>query len=290
MKRLLVLWGAALCLLPLLQAHTLFLKRDTFFIDREGPIAVRLLNGDFERSENTIDRDRMTDVSIVGPSGNRQHPGRALWFDRDPETILEFEASGPGTYLIGVSTSSSLIELSAGEFNEYLEHDGILDVLELRRREERLGEGAVERYSKHVKAVMQSGESLTSGYSLELGYPVEIVPLQNPYSLRAGGLFRARILKEGAPLAGQLVYAGFEPSGVHGNHEYEISDQHHGETGGSREHSTELQARSDSDGIVEFRLSESGLWYIRFINMVVSDAPGIDYQSNWATLTFEVRQ
>ncbi len=46
---------------------------------------------------------------------------------------------------------------------------------------------------------------------------------------------------------------------------------------------------TDSDGIARIRLSSGGRWYVKFVNMVRSTATELDYESKWATLTFEVR-
>lgn len=43
-----------------------------------------------------------------------------------------------------------------------------------------------ERYSKHGRAVFQVGDARTEDYRRPLGYPVEIIPRQNPYDLRVG--------------------------------------------------------------------------------------------------------
>ncbi len=289
MKKVIFLFVVVLCLGTVSQAHTLFLKLDSFFIDPESPAEIRLVNGTFDRSENTITRDRMTDVSIIDPEENRYHLGKSLWRDDGLETVLDFEASAPGTYLFGVSTNTSMIDLEAEEFNEYLEHDGVFDVLEARKREGRLGEDSTERYSKHVKALIQAGDVLSTNFSAELGYPVEIVPLQNPYALSEGDIFRARVLKNGKPLAGQLVYAAYEgfippdDNSRQPSHDFSgMVEEHDG-------HTEPVETRSDQDGIIEFRLSGTGRWYVRFINMVEINEPGINYESNWATLTFEIK-
>jgi hypothetical protein len=45
--------------------------------------------------------------------------------------------------------------------------------------------------------------------------------------------------------------------------------------------------RSDADGIASVTL---GMWYVKFINTARLDGdPAADYESKWATLTFEVR-
>ena len=61
-------------------AHTMFLKLESFLLEPSSKVTVQLINGDFDLSENAISRDRMLDVSIVGPSG-RTHPPKSAWRD-----------------------------------------------------------------------------------------------------------------------------------------------------------------------------------------------------------------
>ncbi|MCH8276266.1 MAG: DUF4198 domain-containing protein [Bacteroidetes bacterium] len=233
-----------------------------------------LINGTFDKSENIITRDRMTDVSIVLPDNSKIHPDTSQWRDSNNETVLDFKTAAPGTYVIGVSTFSKIIHLEAKDFNEYLKHDGILEVLELRKQNNELDKDVSERYSKHVKAILQAGDMQTSNYATQLGYPAEIVPLQNPYNLSENDIFKAQILKNGKRLVNQVVYASYE--GYHRHHE-------------EGSHDESVQTRSDQEGVVEFKLSGTGRWYIRFINMVQLKDSEINYESNWATLTFEIR-
>ncbi|MFH1965058.1 MAG: DUF4198 domain-containing protein [Acidobacteriota bacterium] len=288
-KKIIFLFVVVLCLGAVSEAHTLFLKMDTFFVDSEGQASVYLVNGTFDKSENTVKRDRMADVSIVIPGGERTHPENALWRDVGMETFLDFQTSGPGTYVVGVSTYTLMIELTADEFNEYLHHDGVDDVLEARKNGGRLGEDATERYSKHVKAIIQVGDELSADFSAELGYPVEIVPLQNPYTLTEGEIFRARVLKNGKPLSGQQVYASYEGFTPPEDQPLFHGQDHHSAFEDHDRHMEPIETLSDRDGIIEFMLSGTGRWYVRFINMIEINEPGIDYESNWATLTFEVR-
>jgi len=260
------------------RAHDLFLKLDRYSLPAETKVSIALLNGTFDRSDNVITRDRMSDVRIVGPSagddGDVVRPDAADWRDVGDTSILDFETGGAGTYVIGVSTKSRVIELSAEDFNAYLEHDGVLDVLERRRSNGRLDASARERYSKHVKAIYRVGDAATDAWKSVFGYPVEIVPLADPTALAAGDTLRVRILRSGKPLAGQLVYASHE-----GHHE-------HDEAGG---HVEAVRTRTDESGIATIEVGTSGVWYVRLIHMREVDEPDIDYESNWATLTFAAR-
>ena len=97
------------------QAHDMFLKLPSFFLEPGSEAVIALLNGTFDHSENAIARDRMIDVSVVGPDGT-VHPPESAWEDRaaygsDPDSVdtsfLTFETGSSGTYAIGVSTSTS---------------------------------------------------------------------------------------------------------------------------------------------------------------------------------------
>ena len=264
-------------------AHTLFLKLDSFFLEPNSTAMVALFNGDFDKSENAIARDRMLDVSVVGPGG-AVHPPESAWRDSavfhwSPDSVdtalLTFETGDPGTYLIGVSTAARVIALSAEDFNEYLVHDGITDLIEQREAAGRTNEDATERYSKHVKALVQVGDARSGQWEHELGYPVEFMPLGNPYELGVGDELRVRFLRAGAPVANQLVYANYEG--------------HHGHDAAG-EHVEAVTTRTDGDGVATIPLSGKGRWYVRTIHMAeTTDEADVDYESNWATLTFQVR-
>lgn len=254
-----------------LAAHDLFLKPDSFFAAPGATISVRVLNGTFSKSENAVARDRLRDISVVTSDGVT-HPDTSEWDDRTDTTtsVLRVRVGPSGTYVIGASVRPRELNLAAKDFNAYLASDGVPDVLEARRRNDELGMPARERYSKHVKAVVQVGDRRTDAYDTALGYPAELIPLDNPYALRRGGTLRVRALVEGEPVANQSVIAGGRtPSGAR---------------------IAQRSVRTDSAGIARIRVSSRGAWYVKFIHMERATADTtIDYESKWATLTFGVR-
>ncbi len=279
-KKTLLTLAAFLLLVGSLYAHDMFLKLTTYFLAPHTDATIALFNGTFDKSENVVTRDRMQDVRIVGPGDEAVHPDTAQWREKDNTTWLDFKTGAPGTYVIGVSTLPRFIDLSAEEFNAYLEHDGVLDVLEARKREGTLDKPARERYSKHVKAIFQVGDQRTDAYQHRLGYPIEIVPLKNPYALGVGDTFEVLVLKEGQPVADQLVYASYE-----GYHSHDEAGEHD-EAGG---HAEAVKTRTDEDGVARIELLHAGQWYVRLIHIVAADEEEVDYESNWTTLTFEVK-
>lgn len=251
----------------LLLAHDLFLKLETYFVPPNTAVRVAVLNGTFSSSEGAVTPDRLLDLSMVGPTKRRAIP-RQAWKPAGDTTWLDVKTGAPGTYLIAASLSPRQIVLSGGDFNSYLKEDGIPDVLDARTRNGELGRAVRERYQKHVKALLQVGEVRTNAYRTVLGYPAEIVPLGNPYQSRIGDTLAFRALVDGKPAVNQLVIAGGERDG----HAME-----------------EVRVRSDTTGVARFALSGPGKWYIKFIRMVPVSGDSVNYESKWATLTFEVR-
>lgn len=255
---------------PLL-AHEMFLKAQEYVTAPNSDQLARLVNGTFDKSDNSISRDRMADVSIAVNGRVTTPPGKA-WYDEDSSSYLRYHTGESGTYVLGVSTRPSIITLSREDFIEYLRHDGILDTLAAFEKGSELAE-VRERYSKHVRAIVQVGEERTADHSMPLGYPVEILLDQNPYDLQVGDELSFRVLFMGEPADDQIVrvsydgYAEGTPDGQ-GN---------------------PYNLRTDQAGRAHFTVSEAAVWYIALIHMQRVDDGEVDYESNWATATFEVR-
>lgn len=254
-------------------AHEMFLKPVVFYMPANARLTVDLFNGTFGKSENPITRDRMADVSVM-VGGKRTHPAPAQWRDDKVSSHLALKLGGPGTYAIGLSSRPKLLTLPAKEFDAYLKHDGVEDVLAQRQRDKPAPVPVTERYSKHVRAVVQVGKALTDDASRPLGYPSELLLLQNPASLKAGSTLTFRALLHGKPLANQIVYGSYE--GFHG----------HDARGG---HINKVKLRTKADGTASFRIDRAGKWYLTMISMRRVNEPKITYESNWSTVTFQVR-
>ena len=126
-----------------------------------------------------------------------------------------------------------------------------------------------ERYSKHVKAIFQVGDKRPDTFKTPLGYPGEVVPVTNPYSLKVGDTFEFVCLKDGKLIANQFVMTGFDDGTKF--------------TAGEN-------VRADSNGVARVKLTTAGKWYVKFIYMTRMDQPKLDYESKWASLSFAVRR
>ena len=90
----------------------------------------------------------------------------------------------------------------------------------------------------------------------------------NPYKLRSGSTIDILCLKDGKPLANQFVMSGRESEG---------------------KIVAASSVRSDKKGIARIELTAAGKWYVRFINMTRLTDPKTNFESKWATLTFEIK-
>jgi hypothetical protein len=270
MRRLIPPFAAALALVALAavaSAHDLFLRLDSHFVPPKTAVLIRVLNGTFLKSEGSVQRNRLREITLAAHGTHRQMDTSA-WSDTSKTiSTLTLQTGEPATYVVGASVKPRLIALSAKEFNEYLEHDGVPDVLAARRRNGELGKPAKERYHKHVKAILQVGSVRTDDYSATFGYPAELVPMSNPYVASVGQVLAFRCLVDGAPAIRQYVVAGYDRG-----------------TGAVAERGY----RADSSGVVRVPITRRGKWYVKFIHMEpVKDS--VDYESKWASLTFEIR-
>ena len=269
MRKSVVVLGA-LCLggVTALAAHDMFLKLQSYFLPENTAVVVPLLNGTFTTSENSIDRNRIADISLITPEG-RSRFDTATVTARGDSTFFRITTGRSGTSVFGVSTHPNRLKISGQEFTAYLEEEGLTEVIAARREAGISGDSASERYSKHVKAIVQVGNERGDGYAAVLGYPAEVIPLENPYLQKPGGTLGVRALVRGVPVEGLVLLAG-------------------GRTpGGARLPLQRL--RTGKGGEATISIARRGLYYVKFISMVRQVAGETDYVSNWATMTFQVR-
>ena len=258
-----------LTLFFLLSSHELFLKSDSYFFEENSLGELYLFNGTFDESENVITRDRIINPKILGPNYDLK-PSSDDYYDKGEITFIKFKTGNAGTYVAGVSTKPRAIELSGEDFTTYLEHEGLTEVISDRKTKGTSNQVANEKYSKHVKAIFQVDERRTNDFSTQLDYPIEFIPLKNPYTLSVGDIMSFKLLYFGEPLGNQTVHVSSRKN---------LNEK-------SKE---ETSLRTNKKGEVSFTIGNGGHWYIATIHMLESNEENFNYESNWATLTFEIK-
>jgi hypothetical protein len=245
-------------------AHDLYLMPETFRPRPGQTIEVAFHNGDaFPQSESGVAVSRLRDTNLRGrtetvPLTNLQETRQ--------KTTAQVRVNKEGCLLLTGRTLPRRIELAPEKFESYLKGEGLGEVIDWRKANGESSKPGRERYSKYVKSLLQSGPC-DEYYQSVVGFVIEIIPEQNPYGKRPGSQLPIQILFRGRPAAGLKV---------------EVSVFANGRT------STQAAGVSDSHGRVQVPLAASGIYRLHVIKMERREAPEIDWESFWATLTFEV--
>jgi uncharacterized GH25 family protein len=112
-----------------------------------------------------------------------------------------------------------------------------------------------------------SPTAVNEGYKHAVGLPIEIVPEKDPLSLKSGEALPVRVLLRGEPARDLAVLAESSRPGYSTNHEV---------------------GRTGADGRIAIPVA-AGQWRLHTIHMERSANPDAEWESFWATLTFEVR-
>lgn len=195
----------------------------------------------------TIEGIRVDGKRVVG---NVEVPGRA------------------GSLILSAHTSPNFISLEPGKFLDYLKDEGLAEVIRWRSDHREDKKASRERYSKFAKAILVSGAPDDS-YKQALGFPIEIVPEANPYTLHAGSRLPVRVVFRGKPAPGLQLEAAWADGG---------------------KSKTTVIGRTDSEGRISVPLAATGKWPLHSLLMErCAELAVADWESFWASLTFEIR-
>lgn len=195
-------------------------------------------------------------------SGPRPIPGRT---GGNPAGLLRVTA--PGLLVLGYHSNPSMVDQEADKFNAYLKEEGLDAALALRASRKESGKGVRETFARCAKSLLLSGAVTDAQTDRTLGFPLELVAERNPYALRGTETLPVRLSYEGRPLAGALVVAMNKLNPAE-----------------------KITARSGADGRVRLRLRPGGMWLVKAVHIVPGAAgTDIDWNSYWASLTFEMK-
>jgi uncharacterized GH25 family protein len=264
----------ALISLVVLSSHSLFIKLKSFYLKPNTETLIYLYNGTFDESHSTLARNRMIDVSLINPGDKIIHPDTSAWYEKNKQTILSIRTGKEGTGVFGISTLPRINEYTPEVFVENMKHEGLLEVLAARKKAGEDSKNVTKKYSNHVKAIFQIGDKLSEDYKTVLGYPIELIPMVNPYFLNVGDQLSMKLLINGKPMPNIMVYASF-------------NDKHGYAKDGSPLDA--FKVRTNSNGVVNIKITDTGHWYFRTVYLVKNPKNDSDYISNTASLTFEIR-
>ncbi len=160
------------------------------------------------------------------------------------------------------------IESTYDQFVQFLEHEEAVALLERARRVP--GDRLMRRrYARNLKALVRvDGADVEGLHSRRVGQDLEILLLDDPWSLEAGATLGVRVLSGGEPLEGEWVRRFVATGG-----------------GG-----VEVQAaRTDGEGTARIPVDASGLWVLRVALVRPGSEPDkADWDTRYATFSFQV--
>jgi uncharacterized GH25 family protein len=260
--------AAVLALLagPALRAHDFWIEPSAFRPAIAQRLSVRLRVGqEFKGDPVPRDLGLLKRFVLVGPSGETVVAGVP---NTEPAGFLSIPA--PGLYTIVYTSNPEPVQLDAKKFNDYLSQEGLETIRELRAQRGQSEAPDREIFSRCAKALILAGggEATTgaSGWNRELGLRLELIPGANPYMLTDGQVLPVRLLYGGKPLQGALVTAFTK-----------------------EQPAAKISARSDAKGRVALKIDRPGIWLVKSVHMIPAPREsGADWESIWASLTFEV--
>lgn len=170
-----------------------------------------------------------------------------------------------GMHLVGYRSNNSYLTQEPQKFLEYLKEEGLEQIIRIRAGRGESQKPSREFFARCAKALVVSGGGPRAGFDRVLGFTLEIVPERDPEAWQAGSDLVFRIVYEGMPLPGVLIVAMPQS-----------------------EPSRKLTARSDAGGRAVFRLPHAGIWLVKAVQMIRFNGGKADWQSFWASLTFEI--
>lgn len=220
---------------------------------------------DFPHSVHALDPKTFVKRIVMGRDG-KTLPLDTLGIERKSGR-LGFTPKEAGIYIAGVETAPKIVRLEAGDFNQYLVHDGLPQVYLQRVEDKTLNEAAVERYTKFPKAIVNVGGG-KGDPCRELGLALEIIPERDPLHLTIGETLWVKVLFQGKPLPDAMVG-------------WNLSDD------GKLPRGT---TRTDAKGRALIPIGRIGLMTLRLTHLTRPKTKDYEWESFWATLTFRIEK
>jgi len=196
---------------------------------------------------------------LHGSAAERPIVGRA---GADPAGIA-FIAEG-GLHWIGYQSNPYPVALEGPKFEDYLRDEGLERIIDARKKNGQSAAPGRERFYRCAKALLDTPG--VGAFDAPLGFTLELVPRKNPYAMKSSGDLPLALTFRGKPIANVLVVA--------------MSKE---------DPAKAVRARTDAKGRVTLPLAHAGFWLIKAVHMEAAPADaGVDWESWWASITFEL--
>jgi hypothetical protein len=245
--------------------HDLYLRPRLFRFTPGQAGTVEFHNGEaFPESQVPPVLARLQGTKVLFPNGQQPLTGVRIVGQAG---FGDFKAPAAPAFLVVGHTIPNFIELDPKKFEEYLAHERLTAASEWRKAHGESAKPGRELYSKYVKTVLHTGAP-DAFVTRPTGAKIEFVPLADPATKKPGDKLTVQILFNGAPAPNLHVEAA--------------------SASGKNVKETPI-GRTNSQGQIDIPLDSPGLWKLHAIHMQRrADTKQADWESHWASLTFEV--
>lgn len=208
--------------------------------------------------------DWFLDYRVIGPKGAK--PVRAIIGDIPAGG---FEAEQDAIYTIGYFSSADLADLDSEKFNTYLKKEGLEHALKTRTELGLEDERGREFYSRCAKTLIKAGNGKdVSAMSAVIGYPLEIIPMNNPYELqpnKSDNKLHIKVLYDSAPIPELAIFA-FNAANPE----------------------QKQRIATNANGEATLEINSNGTWLIKAVHIFQIESDIAEWESFWASLTFRL--
>lgn len=240
-KSFTVLILAVLC--TFLSSHDFWLDPGRFIYEQGDKINIRFLTGEnftgevWKGSKEEIESIRLYFGGVSDDVSD-------LINDNTGDS-LELIMLDQGTCMVTLISNRTYQEIPAQDFNQYLQKEGLFDILQNRKEREETDSTGIEFYQQCAKTIFQVGRSRDKTYGINTPMILDMIPQSNPYLLNDGDTLLVSVLLNNEPLTGSQVRIG-----------HQINDS-----------TTWITATTDEKGFVKFPVLTSGKWILSTVTM-----------------------
>ena len=250
---------------PPAQAHDTWLLPAQSRVAAGKPFALQLTSGmAFPQNETPIAEDRIARGGVRLADRDGAFAGR-----KEGEQSLELTADfgdWEGVATLWAVLKPRTLELTAEDVEHYLEEIGSPPAVVERWKAMPEPRRWRESYRKNVKTFVRIGDDPDASWAQRVGAPLELMPETDPTELHAGGQLLLRLLRDGKPAPGVAV--GLVRAGE----------------------TAAVNQQTDAQGRVAFKLERGGWYLARVTDLRPATGKDLDWESEFATMTFEVQE
>lgn len=204
--------------------------------------------------------EKVTDLSVSGKSLMLRHKPRAA-----------------GQYVVAVALAARNARTTPERLQRYIALEG---APELAAQYEKDGkypkvDSVSQMSAKFAKTIVEVGDKGPRAFDKALGHALEIVPLDDPSGVRAGGTVRVRLLFHGKPVPNAHLRAGWgSPDAIHA------------EPAPGAPAKPDQVVTTGADGVATVAISEPGLWNVRTLYAAAMQGMPEHWEVYFATMVF----